>query len=72
MECDLYPLRTLCGASDKASDKACALHLWVCAHYVHNYLLNTEEYNRFLYCTVAIYVMTAIDKIDTLTGAIHI
>jgi hypothetical protein len=36
MEHDLYPLRTLCGASDKA-----------CAHYVRNYLLNTE-YKGFM------------------------
>jgi hypothetical protein len=43
MERDLYPLRTPCGASDKAY----TLHLWVCAHYVRNYLLNTE-YKGFM------------------------
>ena len=53
MEHDLVPTQN----SVRTSDMACALPLWLCAHILLTIYGNT-------YCTVANYVVTAIDKID--------
>ena len=58
MEHDLVPTQN----SMRTSNKACALHLWLCAHYWHTLLTTYGN----TYHTVANYVITAIDKIDML------
>ena len=64
MECDLVPTQN----SVRTSDKACALHLWLYAHYWHTLL--TAYGNT--YRTVANYVVTDIDKIDACIDTCHI
>ena len=63
MERDLVPTQ-----NSVTSDKACALHLWCCAHYWCTLLTTYGN----TYRTVVNYVVTAIDKIDACIDACHI